>query len=179
MNINGLFIVNNFITPEEEKSLLDFIYHQPWNTELSRRTQHYGYKYVYSNRSLSAAPPIPEWLESLGERIQTHYALPVPFDQIIVNEYEPGQGIAAHTDHKVHFGPVVVSLSLRSAVDMQFSGNGVDETIRLKPRTLLLMKDYARNVLRHEIKERGFDIVGGHRIPRSTRVSITFRTVNK
>ena len=37
-----------------------------------------------------------------------------PFEQAIVNEYEPGQGIAPHVDRDC-FGPVVATVSLGSA----------------------------------------------------------------
>ena len=119
--IPGLTLVPNFITPAEEKDLLHCIDAQPWNKELSRQTQHYGYRYVYSTRKLSPAPPIPDWLKSIHDRICTHLNLSEPFDQVIINEYHPGQGISTHTDHIALFGPVIISLSLGGGAIMELS----------------------------------------------------------
>lgn len=45
--IKGLYICENIITNEEEKILLQHINNQNWLNDLSRRVQHYGYKYDY------------------------------------------------------------------------------------------------------------------------------------
>lgn len=172
-----LYLTPNFITSEEEKDILKFLYSKKWNTEISRRTQHYGYRYVYSTKSLETAPDIPPIIKKIGYRIQKQYDLKKSFDQVIVNEYMPGQGIAAHTDHKNHFGPVIASLSLKSAVNMKFKGKGKKYTIRLEPRMLMLMKGFARRVLRHGIKAKLYDVVNDKKIPRDARVSITYRTI--
>ena len=39
---------------------------------------------------------------------------------MIINEYEPGQGISPHIDHPALFDNIVVSLSLSSPVIMCF-----------------------------------------------------------
>jgi alkylated DNA repair protein alkB family protein 8 len=46
--INGLTYIDDIITPEQETELINFIDIQEWNNSLSRRTQHYGYLYVYN-----------------------------------------------------------------------------------------------------------------------------------
>ena len=62
MDIEGLNFVENFLTEEEEKNLLVEIDKSEWNNSLSRRTQHYGYVYNYTNKSANQkAAPIPEW----------------------------------------------------------------------------------------------------------------------
>ncbi len=42
------------------------------------------------------------------------------FDQLIVNEYQPGQGISPHIDNKTLFSDIIVSLSLGSNAVMIF-----------------------------------------------------------
>jgi alkylated DNA repair dioxygenase AlkB len=49
--------------------------------------------------------------------------LALSYVQVIINEYTPGQGIAAHIDHKGSFGPIVASLSLLSGAVMDFQSN--------------------------------------------------------
>ena len=36
---DGLVLVEDYITKEEEKQLIDYIDSQPWNTQIARRTQ--------------------------------------------------------------------------------------------------------------------------------------------
>jgi alkylated DNA repair dioxygenase AlkB len=42
------------------------------------------------------------------------------FNQLIINEYEPGQGINPHVDNTTLFTDTVVSLSLGSEAIMNF-----------------------------------------------------------
>ena len=46
-NINGLYIIENFINNDEEKSLINNIYRNKWDATIKRRTQHYGLKFEY------------------------------------------------------------------------------------------------------------------------------------
>ena len=41
----GAAIVPDFITPAEETRILQRIHEAPWLGDLSRRVQHYGYRY--------------------------------------------------------------------------------------------------------------------------------------
>ena len=52
-----------------------------------------------------------------------------PAEQVIVNEYQPGQGIAHHADRGC-FGPAVATLSLLDTWPMSFERSG-DEPIEL------------------------------------------------
>ena len=98
-------------------------------------------------------------------------------DQVIINEYEPGQGIAAHIDCVPCFGNHIASLSLGGAVDMRFDRRGEAHNLRLMPESLLGLSGEARLKWRHSIAARKTDIVDGQRVVRSRRVSLTFRTV--
>jgi hypothetical protein len=51
-NIKGLYICENIITEDEEHNLLCEINKKIWLTDLSRRVQHYGYKYDYKKRKI-------------------------------------------------------------------------------------------------------------------------------
>ncbi|WP_423918650.1 alpha-ketoglutarate-dependent dioxygenase AlkB [Candidatus Poriferisodalis sp.] len=103
-----------------------------------------------------------------------------PFEQAIINEYLPGQGIAPHIDRDC-FGPVVATVSLGSAVNMDFhcDATGDDYVERLEPRSLLLMHGDARSGWRHGIAKRQTDNWSGQKIQRHRRVSITFRTITE
>ncbi len=185
----GLVCQPEFLSTDEEAALSGRIYAGEWLSDLSRRVQHYGYKYDYSNRRLDESArigPLPPWLTQLTRRIAAvagGQAVGLvdaqrPFEQAIVNEYEPGQGIAPHIDRGC-FGPVVATVSLGSAVNMDFScdATGEEYVQRLEPRSLVLLHGDARWKWRHGIAKRRTDICNGHRVARQRRVSITFRTV--
>src|SRR5262249_42740034 len=102
---------------------------------------------------------------------------PEPADQLIVNEYLPGQGITPHIDCVPCFGPVVVSLSLSSACVMELSRGAEHLSLLLRPRSLLVLGGEARQAWRHAIVARRSYTWEGVRLPRTRRVSLTFRAV--
>ena len=187
----GLEYYADFLAPHEETELLTQIdgYDAPWLDDLSRRVQHFGYKYDYSNRRLDATAhigPLPDWLVQLARHVwgaasaEPKRLLDArqPFVQAIVNEYLPGQGIAPHIDRDC-FGPVVATVSLGSAIDMDFrcDATGHEFVQRLEPRSLVLLHGAARSEWRHGIAKRRTDTWGGQKTQRQRRVSITFRTI--
>ena len=161
MNLpNGLTLIGEFIDETEESTLLNIINISPWNTSLKRRTQHYGYEYKYTSRDIGdPIEPIPVWANLYQERMLSQKIITVPFEQLIINEYKPGQGISKHTDAKL-FGDTIVSLSLGSSCNMifrnRFDSSQVME-ITLPRRTLLIMKGEARWNWTHEIPTRRID----------------------
>lgn len=98
---------------------------------------------------------------------------------IIVNEYQPGQGIGAHVDCEPCFGGVVLSISLLSPVVMDFRHRQTKEHVEvlLNPCSMLVMSGEARYDWTHGIAARQADVVNGVKLTRSRRVSITLRTV--
>src|SRR5262249_12082482 len=153
--------------------------HNTWSTELvSRRVQHYGYKYDYRARQISSGMylgGLPNFTVPLTSRlVEDGHFSKVP-DQIIVNEYLPGQGIAHHVDCVPCFGETIASLSLGSACEMEFRHIITGETkfINLEPLSLLILTGQARYKWLHAIRARTSD----RGVMRQRRVSLTFRTV--
>ncbi len=100
-------------------------------------------------------------------------------DQLIINEYEPGQGISAHIDKIEDFGPVVWSVSLGGNCTIVFEKDGKKESFYLKRRSLFIMSGDSRYKWTHEIPKRKSDTYNNKKIERTTRTSMTFRTLNK
>jgi len=100
-SIQGLLLLKNYITPKQEKQFLTKIDKTSWLNDLKRRVQHYGYKYDYRTRRIDVSMKIgalPNWINELAEGLQQEgYFQNIP-DQVIVNEYEIGQGISPHID---------------------------------------------------------------------------------
>lgn len=181
MTVPGLHYVPDWLDSAHQHRLAAEIDSAPWSTELRRRVQHYGHRYAYGRRSVSVEPatPLPAWATELAGRLHAEGHLDRPADQVIVNEYEPGQGISAHVDCVPCFGPAVAAISLGSACTMDFLGPAISVPVRLEPGGLCVMTGPARYEWKHAIAARRSDPSpsGPGRIPRGRRVSITFRTV--
>ncbi|MDD9855669.1 MAG: alpha-ketoglutarate-dependent dioxygenase AlkB [Gammaproteobacteria bacterium] len=179
----GAIYLADFISPDEESNLLSAIDAEAWREDLQRRVQHYGYRYDYTARHISDDDQLgllPSWVKSVCTRlVQQNIFFSEP-DQLIVNEYEPGQGIAPHTDRNC-FGPVIASLSLGSDCMMNIMPNGKCKAsgfdIVLRRRSLVVFQGASREVWQHSIALRKNDKQNGCKIPRKRRVSLTFRTV--
>lgn len=182
--VPGLRYTADWIAPEAQEALLTNIDGEAWSTQLRRRVQHYGHRYDYGRRGVATAaevavPPLPVWARRLATRLVSEGLMDREADQVIVNEYQPGQGISAHVDSVPHFGPVVASLSLGSGCLMDFSHpeDGAKLAVPLVPGSLLVMAGPARFAWRHAIAARKSDPGPSGRVPRARRVSVTFRTV--
>src|SRR4051794_2938783 len=172
--IPGLRYLPEYISLAEEQALVEAIDRQPWNTEWRRRRQPYGGDYGKAG----SAPPIPAWGRDLAARLLAENISSQPFDHMLVNEYLPGQGIALHRDYSP-FGRRVVSLSLLSDCVMDFRSVQGPEKLHsrllLERRSLLVLSDDARYLWEHGIAARRKDHWQGVTMPRSRRLSITFR----
>lgn len=181
--IKGLEYHKNFISNIEHKEILAIIDSQIWLDDLKRRVQHYGYKYDYKRRSIDKSMllgEIPLWCKIIGQKMQDNGIINFMPDQVIVNEYLPGQGIANHIDCEPCFNDIVVSLSLASSCIMQFTNkNNLQEIIPilLEPCSLVVLKQDARYNWMHGIKAVKTDNYYGQKIVRNRRVSLTFRKV--
>ncbi|MEN0049437.1 MAG: alpha-ketoglutarate-dependent dioxygenase AlkB [Bacteroidota bacterium] len=180
--IQGLTLLQNYITPKQEEQLLTAIDAAIWLTDLKRRVQHYGYKYDYRARRIDVSMKIgalPDWASQLAIRLQQEgYFKSVP-DQVIVNEYEAGQGISPHIDCEPCFEDTIASLSLNSTAAMNFTHTITNEKIPifLSARSLVIMKEASRYDWKHGIPARKKDRIGEKVYPRTRRVSLTFRSV--
>ncbi len=176
LGVPGLTLARDVVSSEEAKLLLVAIDEMPWNTSLKRRTQHYGYTYDYTSREAAeVAAPIPDAVRFLVERLLSLGLLLSEPDQMIVNEYLPGQGIAAHVDSVHAFADGVASVSLGSPVTMEFARRGVKKETTLPTRSAIVLHGHARYGWTHAIPARKMD----HGVPRTRRVSLTFRTMLK
>lgn len=178
----GASLIPDWISPAEETALSAFLDAGEWSGELRRRVRHFGYRYDYRARIVtpeSRIGPLPEELQGLGRRmVEAGIFAGLP-DQVIANEYQPGQGISAHVDCEPCFGDVIVSLSLLSRCEMQFCcvETGERRAAILPPRSLLVLEGAARHDWTHAIPARRSDRMDGVPLMRGRRVSLTFRTM--
>jgi alkylated DNA repair protein alkB homolog 8 len=161
--VPGLSIIENFVTEDEEVQLLrEFLQEGIWDTSISRRVRHYGHWFSYVQRGIDFAaqtPAIPACCEPLLQRIAAAHPHLQPSNQITLNEYAPGQGIAPHVDTHSAFDDGLLSLSLGSAVAMDFRHpDGVRRAaVWLPRRSLVTMTGDARYAWTHGIAGRKTD----------------------
>ena len=155
----------------------------------SRMVQHYGYIYDYTSGKVDQkCDPIPNFLTPMRDVLQyicSELKLmdeKYEFNQCIVNNYEPGQGISRHVDAAA-YGHVIGCYTLGSGATMMFtSPNSETHAVYVQPGSLYLMVGdkntlNARYDWSHQMDGRKSDVVNGKRVPRGRRISVTFRNV--
>ncbi len=180
--IPGLKYIPNFISSDEEKQLLLRINSNEWLTDLKRRVQHYGWKYDYKSRNIDYRMylgQLPEWASMIATRLFERSLTSELADQVIVNEYIPGQGIANHVDCEPCFGDSIVSLSLGSSCIMNLINLSTKEKIELvlEPGSAIVIQDESRYKWSHGIPARLADTINSQYTKRQLRLSMTFRKV--
>ncbi len=181
-SVPGLRFMEDFLTPEEQALCVDRVDAavDEWRNDLSRRVQHYGWRYDYKARAITPDMRIgalPDWLSNLAQKLYDETGLfdRVP-EQVIVNEYQPGQGIAMHIDHR-GFGPTVCTISLLDDWEMDFSERGDKTPALLKRGSCVLLTGQSRSDWQHGIAPRKSEVLDSGRRQRKRRLSLTFRTV--
>ena len=190
-DIPGLLYVPQFLSREDEVRALQAIGREPWKNDLARAVQHHGWRYDYRRKKVTPdmwIGPLPDWAAKLAERVRTVQgrnggpSFGTEPDQVIVNRYQPGQGIGWHTDAD-SFGPVLATLSLGDTWTMLLRQYGSSDqlAIRLERGSLLVLSDAARSSWQHSINAREMmePNSDGNLRRRRQRTSVTFRTVKR
>lgn len=183
--VTGLYYIADFI--DNSELLFTEIDKQEWtplSTSVnSRKVQQYGYIYDYKyynskkkgSDMLDCLIDIKNNITDLCKElklINDEYE----FNQCIVNDYLPGQGISKHIDHK-SFGDVICCLTIGSGATMRFIKDDIIYNKYVEPNSLYIMSGESRYNWTHEMTINKFDIVNNIKIKRDRRISITFRNV--
>jgi alkylated DNA repair dioxygenase AlkB len=173
----GFVYKPDFITPDEEDTLLAEIIHLPLSEAkykgytAKRRIMSYGASYDFSSNELLPAGPIPPFLYPLRERVARWVKVPASrFEQALIAEYKTGTQLGWHRD--VRDFEIVVGVSLGGPCRMRMrryppkKGRDAEMlSLDLVPRSAYVMRDSARWGWQHSIPP-----------TKATRYSITFRT---
>jgi alkylated DNA repair dioxygenase AlkB len=183
-DVPGLVYVEDYVTTDEERALLEAIDREPWLTEWARRRQIYGMSYGSAKAEAKVLGALPPWVAPLAARVVREGFLADEVVNVVVNEYTPGQGIGLHHDFP-GFGPTVVAVSLGSPclldlvlVDAE-GGHAREAVLDVAPRSLWVLGGEARARWMHGIAPRKTDVIGGVKRPRGRRVSVTMRTARR
>jgi alkylated DNA repair protein (DNA oxidative demethylase) len=176
--VEGLAYQDDFVTPEEERELLELI--EPLDfREIEMRGQtakrtvrHFGLGYDYDRAELVPMEPLPEGLEWLRERAAALIERePAELAQVLVSRYPEGAGIGWHGDAPM-FGSRIVGVSLAAPARMRFQrtvqGEREVAAIELPPRSAYVLSGKARWSWQHSIPP-----------AKALRYSVTFRTLKR
>lgn len=179
--VKGLKYIADYLTDVQHDWLVNHIDKQQWDTFYQRRVQHYGQSYNFNGRQEEQNKPIavfPEWVDRLCQKLQNDGYMPKVANQVLISEYEPGQGIGDHTDKEACFMDTIAILSLNSSCVMDLT-SVKDKTrkvpIWLAPRSLTVLTGDAKNRWMHGIPSRKSDMWEGRKYPRQRRISLSFR----
>ncbi|WP_443947034.1 alpha-ketoglutarate-dependent dioxygenase AlkB [Pedobacter sp. AW1-32] len=178
--VPGLFLYPDFITDAQETKLLTEIDNQIWMVDYSRRLQYYGFRNELEEpyQLIKIPLEIPKEIEALSKKIVEKKLLEVQPDQVIINEYNPGEGIRPHKDRN-YYENQICGVNLGSTCIMRFIRGKKLEIIDIEipRRSLYIMQDDARKKWDHGIAPRKKDNINGNIQHRERRVSITYRKV--
>lgn len=184
VKVDGLYYFPNVFN---FKSILDIINKGKWvnvnvDNPNSRKVQQFstGYDYQTSKLIHENVDLIPDYLLPLVDILQNkcdelniEYK---PFNQCIINAYEPGQGIGKHID-SLMFCDVIGCFSCESGANIIFRNDTEKHEIYVDPNSLYIMSGDARFKYTHEMSSCKSDKVNGQRVKRGKRISITFRYI--
>ncbi|KAL8252928.1 hypothetical protein R6Q59_036621 [Mikania micrantha] len=199
--IKGLSLCRDFLTPDQQSTLISSILQEGWFTDASHnQAMRFGDLPAWANELSTCIRELIEYsnydLESMelsSEMDGQDCIFPSKllnreplFNQLIANSYQPGEGICAHVD-LMRFEDGIALISLESSCVMHFSrvedevatnDNRIEPKIPvyLTPGSLLLISGEARYHWQHEINRKpGFQIWDGQEIVQKRRTSITLR----
>ncbi|EME49776.1 hypothetical protein DOTSEDRAFT_118591 [Dothistroma septosporum NZE10] len=199
---NTMYYISDFITSEEETYILEKIPSNRWIHLMHRRLQALPTTLTANNTLLASS--LPAWLTDpilpRFNRLGLFSDAPHGVNHCLINEYLPAQGIMAHEDGAAYH-PVVATVSLGGTVVLDIiekNGQGKWRVVQ-EPKSLLVTTGNAYTDTLHGIAEvhvdeelnadtvANWDLLGsaetlvatGGRNERTTRISLTFRDVQK
>jgi DNA oxidative demethylase len=176
--VEGLSYQEDFVTPEEERELLELIAPLDFREiemrgQTAKRTvRHYGLGYDYDRAELVPVEPLPKGLEWLRERAAVLIERePADLAQVLVSRYPEGAGIGWHRDAPM-FGSRIVGVSLAAPARMRFQrkvkGEREVAAMELAARSAYVLAGKARWSWQHSIPP-----------AKALRYSVTFRTLKR
>lgn len=176
----GLFLYPDLIDEARETQLLNEIDSQVWIVDYLRRLQYYGYRNELEKPYDLIPFPVlmPPHMEQLSKELVERKIISLQPDQVIINEYVPGEGIKPHKD-RAYYENQICGVNLGSGCIMRFI-RGMNEQVidvEVPRRSVYVMQDDARKKWKHAIPPRKKDNIDGQLKHRERRVSITYRKV--
>ena len=173
MNIKGFTLLKSAI--KNTKPILDALVSNPGfysiDNKAGRRICQYGYKYDYLTETCVKTTEIPQFYLDIINPVLQQQKIECKFNQVLINEYQPGQGIAPHVDANI-FGDTIVCLTINSGAVIKFERREQEHEFYVDNGDVYIMQSEARYDYKHSQPARKKDQGYG---PRGVRYSITYR----
>jgi alkylated DNA repair protein alkB family protein 8 len=180
--------LEDYINADYANKISDFLTETTTSDLKKRKVKHYGYEFRYGTNDCDVGQPLadrmPSVVQGLIQKMLQDRLITAEPDQLTVNFYEPGSGIAPHVDNPNAFDEFIVSLSLLSSTMMEFRNKKSKQLVKLylALNSLLVMGGDSRYKWSHSIPERKHDLLQNANSnylvkPRGKRISLTFRKV--
>lgn len=199
--VDDVLHITDFISAEEEAEMVRCVNGAPevaWTKLRGRRLQSLG-GLPRPPPEMMTREPLPQWVQTVCAELVRCGAFPAEFppNHVLLNEYQPGQGIDAHKDGPL-YAPHVAILSLGSHATFQFTDDSVARrtlaSLLIPPRGLLVFRGTAYEDCLHTVAADASDDLGRSGLvrldhgcpvaaagamtaPRSRRLSLTVRHV--
>src|ERR1700682_960292 len=75
LDVPGLVYFRELLNPAEQSRILADVDSRPWQNDLKRRVQHYGYKYDYKAREVNLSMfvgPLPDFALEVAQSLLRH-----------------------------------------------------------------------------------------------------------
>ena len=159
--------IAGWLSAEEEEELIkcvDASPHAAWTKLRGRRLQSLG-GLPRAPPEMMTREPLPAWVESVCKELMRSGVFPAdaPPNHVLLNEYQPGQGIDAHRDGPL-YSPNVAILSLNSHASFHF----VEDSVARAPLAKLLIPPRGLLVFSGDAYERHL-----HTVPASASDDLT------
>jgi alkylated DNA repair dioxygenase AlkB len=187
----GLFLIPNVFSNHDAEKYFNILNDDTSNIckQIHSATE-YGWKFLPPTEQKTIDDYLgkfPDWLIEIWhiiyEQIKDIDILPkiILPDHILINKYEIEDGCKIHTDDLVFWDNFVIGASFGSGTTMEFikTDNSKKINVWIPPNSVYIMIDEARYHWSHSIPFVKEDIVYGSIIPRSKRISLTFRNISE
>jgi alkylated DNA repair dioxygenase AlkB len=193
--IPGLYYFTDFFSSEEAEHIVEEVIEQCYFDVDNGRDQ----AVLFGSRGADRDAGLPQWTRSFLSLVASHLKgkdlLPAEvYDllfspqstrnsntytrQLILNCYQPGQGISSHIDLPHKFLDGIMIFSFGSAIAMTFESvksRSAKHSVYLLPGSLCVLSGESRWHWKHGIPGRRGDYVAKRHIKRGQRLSITVR----
>lgn len=199
--VDGFYMINDIFTESEHSYYFELL--KNVNENLCHQIHHaneFGWKFlplkdensnIIIRKKNDNLGNFPEWIDEIWIKIRKHILkltncnLPKELTEctkpnhLLVNKYEPGDGVIPHFDELEFWENWVIGVSLGSGCVFNLTRKGKKVKIYLPKNSIYILTRDARYEWKHGIEFVKEDNVYGNTIERSLRISMTFRNIHK
>mmetsp|Transcript_32307 Transcript_32307/g.55886 ORF Transcript_32307/g.55886 Transcript_32307/m.55886 type:complete len:270 (-) Transcript_32307:12-821(-) len=160
--VDGVYLVPDYIDAHTEDKVLQYGISPStrWVDVRNRRLQMWGGTVTY--QGLDNPEELPAWLKIFSRKLTQEGVFAAEPNHVLINEYQPGQGILPHTDGPAYF-PLVATVSLGSPAMYVFWEQNEKRVpkfaVPVPQRSLIVFTDSAYSELLHSVEMKTRDLI--------------------